>query len=202
VLVAEGGSTLVTLAQDVKLQLEFNPEKVGAYRLIGYENRRLATQDFNDDQKDAGELGAGHSVTALYELVPPGTSAGSSVDALRYQAPGHALAGHTGELCTIKLRYKRPGSEQSQMFERPVTDAGVPLAQTSAAFRFSAAVATFGMTLRASPERGRSSYALARELARGALGQDPHGYQHEFIGLVDTAATLDRSTAPRPLAMP
>jgi Ca-activated chloride channel family protein len=202
VLVAEGGSTLVTLAQDVKLQLEFNPEKVGAYRLIGYENRRLAAQDFNDDQKDAGELGAGHSVTALYELIPPGTSAGSSVDALRYQAPGHALAGHTGELCTIKLRYKRPGNDQSLMFERPVTDAGVPLAQTSPAFRFSAAVATFGMALRASPERGRSSYALARELAQGALGQDPHGYQQEFITLVDTAATLERSTSSRPLAMP
>jgi Ca-activated chloride channel homolog len=202
VLVEEAGATLVTLAQDVKLQLEFNPDEVGAYRLIGYENRRLEDRDFNDDQKDAGELGAGHSVTALYELVPPGGATGGSVDALRYQAPARRVAGHAGELCTIKLRYKRPGSDRSQVFERPVSDASVPLAQTSQAFRFSAAVATFGMTLRASPERGRSSYALARELAQGALGRDPHGYQHEFIGLVDSAAALDRPSPSRPLAMP
>jgi Ca-activated chloride channel family protein len=201
VLVAEGGSTLVTIAEDVKLQLEFNPASVGSYRLIGYENRRLEARDFNDDQKDAGELGAGHGVTALYELLPPSLVAPqSSVDPTKYLSKPEAVPGHTGELCTIKLRYKEPGGEHSRKIEHVVRDTDTALGATSPAFRFAAAVATFGMTLRGSPDRGNSSYELARELARGALGQDADGYQREFVGLVDAASAL--TSAPRPLAMP
>jgi Ca-activated chloride channel homolog len=193
VLVAESGGTLWTLAKDVKLQLEFNPAQVGAYRLIGYENRRLAARDFNDDGKDAGELGAGHSVTALYELVPPGVPIDTgSVDALRYQSPPRALGSPTTELCTLKLRYKEPRATQSRLLEQRVGDSVLPLLQTSPAFRFSAAVAIFGMTLRQSQARGASSFALARELADGALESDPHGYRREFLSLVETARGLRR----------
>jgi Ca-activated chloride channel homolog len=204
VLVAEGGATLVTLAQDVKLQVEFNPALVGAYRLIGYENRRLAAQDFNDDRKDAGELGAGHGVTALYELIPPSLASGDrAVDATKYQSVPQPTAGHAGELATIKLRYKQPGATQSQRIEHVVRDSQIALAATSAAFRFSAAVAAFGMTLRASPERGSSSHELARALARGAIGEDRDGYQREFVGLIDAAAALSRApVAHGPLVMP
>jgi Ca-activated chloride channel homolog len=193
VLVAEGGGTLMTLAKDVKLQLEFNPAKVAAYRLIGYENRRLAARDFNDDNKDAGELGAGHSVTALYELVPPGVKVDDGdVTALRYQTPRANLTGHGDELCKLMLRYKRPSSERSELLERAVADTGQDLARTSPSFRFSAAVAVFGMTLRESPERGSSSFGLARQLATGALGADPEGYRREFVSLVDAAQAMRR----------
>jgi Ca-activated chloride channel family protein len=204
VLVAEGGATLVTLAQDVKLQLEFNPASVGSYRLIGYENRRLEARDFNDDQKDAGELGMGHGVTALYELIPPELVAQkAAVDPTKYQSAPQPLAGHAGELCTIKLRYKQPGGEHSQRLERVVRDTETALAATSPAFRFAAAVAAFGMTLRGSADRGNASYALARDLARGAMGQDVDGYQREFVTLVDTASALAEAPRPsRPLAMP
>jgi Ca-activated chloride channel family protein len=201
VLVAEGGATLVTLAQDVKLQLEFNPRHVASYRLIGYENRRLESADFNDDAKDAGELGAGHRVTALYEIIPPlQASPQAAVDPLRYQATS-TVPGHSAELCTIKLRYKTPGGSSSRALARQVTADATALEQTSAAFRFAAAVATFGMVLRRSPDRGASNYGLARELAQGALGQDLDGYQRELISLIDGAAALDRGT-PGPLAMP
>jgi Ca-activated chloride channel homolog len=194
VLVAQAGATFSTLAKDVKLQLEFNPAQVGAYRLIGYENRRLAARDFNDDAKDAGELGAGHSVTALYEIVPPGMPVDSGqLDALRYQSPAQALPGHGSELCSLKLRYKAPDGERSQLLEHLVqnTKAG-ELARTTPSFRFAAAVAVFGMTLRDSPARGSSSFALARQLAEGALGSDAEGYRREFLSLVDTARGLHR----------
>jgi Ca-activated chloride channel family protein len=193
VLVAQAGATLSTLAKDVKLQLEFNPAKVGAYRLIGYENRRLAARDFNDDAKDAGELGAGHSVTALYEIVPPGVAVDSGrVDALRYQAPAQQLPGHGSELCSLRLRYKEPTSEKSKLVEQVVPDTDSQLSATTPSFRFAAAVAVFGMTLRESPARGNSSFALARQLAEGALGTDSEGYRHEFLSLVDTAKGLRR----------
>jgi Ca-activated chloride channel family protein len=191
VLVAESGGTLWTLAQDVKLQIELNPAEVSAYRLIGYENRRLAARDFNDDGKDAGELGAGHSVTALYELVPPGVPIDTgSIDALRYQSLPRVLDGSATELCTLKLRYKEPQATQSQLLEQRVGGSVLPLSQTSPSFRFSAAVAIFGMTLRQSQARGSSSFALARELADGALESDPHGYRREFLSLVETARGL------------
>jgi Ca-activated chloride channel family protein len=193
VLVAQGGATLATLAKDVKLQLEFNPAHVGAYRLIGYENRRLEARDFNDDAKDAGELGAGHSVTALYEIVPPGVAfENSPVDPLRYQTPAQPLAGRGKELCTLKLRYKAPQSERSQLLEHVVARDPSQLAATSPSFRFAAAVAVFGMTLRESPARGSASFALARQLATGAMGSDAEGYRREFLSLVDTATGLRR----------
>ncbi len=193
VLVKEGGATLLTIAKDVKLQVEFNPAKVAAYRLLGYENRRLEDRDFNDDRKDAGELGAGHSVTALYEIVPPGVALDlPGVDALKYQSTPAPKGTHDGELCNIKLRYKAPGAEQSRLLERAVVDAGRSLDQTSPDFRFSAAVAVFGMVLGESPSRGSSSFALARELAAGSTLPDPEGYRREFASLVDTAARLKR----------
>jgi Ca-activated chloride channel homolog len=193
VLVAEGGATLLTLAKDVKLQLEFNPAEVAAYRLIGYENRRLAARDFNDDSKDAGELGAGHSVTALYELVPAGVDfEPGAVDALKYQTPSRPAAGRGAELCTIKLRYKAPSSEQSRLLEHVVASTERALDHTSPAFRFSAGVAVFGMMLRQSDARGSASFALARRLAEGALEADPYGYRREFISLVDTALALQK----------
>lgn len=193
VLVAQGGATLATLAKDVKLQLEFNPAHVGAYRLIGYENRRLEARDFNDDAKDAGELGAGHSVTALYEIVPPGVPFdGNQVDPLRYQTPSKAVSGHGDELCTLKLRYKAPHSERSQLSEHVVKRGESQLSAASPSFRFAAAVAVFGMTLRESPARGSSSLALARQLAAGAMGRDSEGYRREFLTLLDTASGLRR----------
>src|SRR5206468_3571499 len=120
VLVREAGSTLITVAKDVKLQVEFNPTQVASYKLIGYENRLLAKEDFNDDKKDAGEIGAGHAVTALYEVVPKGAAAAPpKTDPLKYQtAPGVALAAVSSELCTVNIRYKRPASETSQKFSR------------------------------------------------------------------------------------
>jgi Ca-activated chloride channel homolog len=193
VLVKEGGATLLTIAKDVKLQVEFNPAKVAAYRLIGYENRRLEDRDFNDDRKDAGELGAGHSVTALYEIVPPGVPIDlTRVDALKYQSASAPNGAHGGELCSIKLRYKAPSAEQSRLLERAVLDTGRRLDQTTSDFRFSAAVAVFGMVLGESPSRGSSSFALARELAAGSSMPDPEGYRREFASLVDTAAQLKR----------
>lgn len=190
VLIEEAGGTLVTIANDVKVQVEFNPRLVGAYRLIGYENRKLAAEDFNDDRKDAGEMGAGHSVTALYEIVPPAAAAKlTQVDALRYQTP-NASGAPEDELLTVKLRYKAPGENTSKRFDVPVRS-GVANADrrtaTSENFRFSAAVAAFGMLLRDDPERGSSSYELVRQLAEGALDHDPHGHRRGFLTLVDQA---------------
>jgi Ca-activated chloride channel family protein len=130
-------------------------------------------------------------VTALYEIVPPGVAVDSGhIDALRYQKPAASSPGHSGELCTLKARYKAPNSEQSQLLQQIVPDSAQALSATSPSFRFAAAVAVFGMTLRQSPARGSSSFALARELAAGALGPDPEGYRHEFLSLVDTARSL------------
>jgi Ca-activated chloride channel family protein len=193
VLVSEAGSTLVTVAKDVKLQVEFNPATVAAYRLIGYENRILADADFNDDAKDAGDMGAGHSVTALYEVVPAGASHDArGVDPLKYQEPRRAsAAAASGELMTVKVRYKAPESDTSRLTAVTVKDSeGVE----SADLRFAAAVASFGMLLRDSEYKGRASYAQVLDLARGAEGRDPGGYRAEFIRLVETAQTL---AAPR-----
>lgn len=193
VLVKEAGATLVTVAKDVKLQLEFNPAVVAGYRLIGYEDRMLADQDFNDDKKDAGELGAGHSVTALYEVVPVGVPVpAAKVDALKYQTPAAATGG-SRELATIKLRYKAPTGGASRLLSRPVTDGGARLEATSADFRWSAAVAGFGMLLRGSAERGALSWKLVEGLAKGAVGQDGEGYRREFLLLLARAAGLGRA---------
>jgi len=205
VLVEEASGTLITIAQDVKLQLEFNPRRVDAYRLIGYENRRLANRDFNDDTKDAGEIGAGHSVTALYEIVPAGADADiGDIDALRYQAPRDLTDdAASDELLTVKLRYQEPGGSKSTLHEvalRGDTNAENP----STNFRFAAAVASFGMALRDSPERGTASFAMAQNLAKNAIGPDPHGYRAELIRLTAMARDLTPTavSAPAPRHQP
>ncbi|HEX8244987.1 MAG TPA: VWA domain-containing protein [Longimicrobium sp.] len=196
VLVGEMGGTLFTIAKDVKVQVEFNPAQVKAYRLIGYENRLLAAEDFNDDRKDAGELGAGHSVTALYEVVPAGApdSPARGTDPLRYQTPrARSGAADSGELLTVKLRYKAPDGDVSRLLAHPLHDRGAALAAASADFRFSAAVAEWGMLLRDSRFRGGASYAAVRQLARGALADDRGGYRAEFLRLVDASQRLASS---------
>lgn len=190
VLVTEMGGTLLTIAKDVKLQLEFNPAHVKGYRLIGYENRLLSDEDFNNDVKDAGDLGAGHSVTAIYEIIPAGSNeAVPGVDELKYQK-SKQKAGADDELLTLKLRYKSPESSKSQLLTHIVKPEPVPLADASADCRFSIAVAEFGMLLRNSEFKGTASFEHVKELAQGAKGSDANGYRAEFIGLVEAAARL------------
>jgi Ca-activated chloride channel homolog len=197
VLVEEGGSTLVTIAEDVKIQVEWNPEFVGSYRLIGYENRALQNRDFNDDRKDAGEIGAGHSVTALYEITLPGdTATAGKVDPLKYQAPS-AVRGTTDELLTVKVRYKQPGASESQLFVRTLPNRAVDAPSES--FRFSAAVAAYGMLLRDSDHKGRATYGMVRDLVEGARGFDPGGHRAEFLGLVRTTERLGGGTVVAPV---
>lgn len=191
VLVEQASGTLVTIAKDVKLQVEFNPAHVQAYRLIGYENRLLRSEDFNDDKKDAGELGAGHTVTALYEVVPVGERVElPTVDALRYQAPAHpersrgTLEGGD-ELMTVKLRYKHPVGETSRLLSFPVVEGTRPPSPDA---RFAAAVAEFGLLLRDSPHKGRASWGEVLELATSSAGDDP--YRREFLQLVKQASAL------------
>ena len=194
VLVAEAGATLVTIAKDVKIQVEWNPARVAAYRLIGYENRALRAQDFADDQKDAGEIGAGHSVTALYEVVPKGVPiALPAVDPLKYQRPAAASPQAGGdELMTVKLRYKEPSGEESRLLSQAVLDR--PSVSPSANLRFSAAVAAFGMLLRDSEYKGQASWSQVRELAAAARGSDANGYRAEFLDLVRRAEGLTAAT--------
>ncbi|MCS3797039.1 von Willebrand factor type A domain-containing protein [Niastella sp. OAS944] len=194
VLVSEFGSTLFTIAKDVKIQIEFNPAKVQAYRLIGYENRVLAAEDFNDDKKDAGELGSGHTVTALYEVIPAGVKSEfiAKVDELKYQPVKNMVAVTSGgdELMTIKLRYKKPDGDVSKLIVHPVTDSHIALANTSDNFRFSAAVASFGMLLRNSEFKQSASFPQVISLAKSAKGTDANGYRQEFINLVQAAGSL------------
>nr|HPK86009.1 DUF3520 domain-containing protein [Bacteroidales bacterium] len=234
ILVQEFGGTLFTIAKDVKFQIEFNPEYVKAYRLVGYENRLLADQDFNDDTKDAGEMGAGHTVTALYEIIPAGSEETGlpTIDPLRYQSNGgsrkadgahqtdearqngeirkteesrqtgeaHQADGsrQTGEarkslrnthreLCNIKLRYKDPDALTSKLFSKTVGTEIKKAGETTDRFRFSAAVAEFGMILRNSKYKGNATTADVISLATGARGADPDGYRAEFIRLVRSA---------------
>ncbi|MCA9560992.1 MAG: von Willebrand factor type A domain-containing protein [Myxococcales bacterium] len=195
VLVTEMGGTLLTIAKDVKIQVEFNPAKVKGYRLVGYENRALANEDFNDDKKDAGELGAGHSVTVLYEIIPAGSDeAIPGVDALKYQTGGVSEAAKKSpELMTVKLRYKAPDGDTSKLITHPVIDAETPLAKTSADFRFSAAVAGFGMLLRDSKFKGDLTWDAVAQQAKGAMGDDGESYRFEFVQLVKKAALLAQS---------
>ncbi|RYY54860.1 MAG: VWA domain-containing protein [Chitinophagaceae bacterium] len=200
VLVNEFGGTLFTIAKDVKLQVEFNPAKVRGYRLIGYENRMLADEDFNDDKKDAGELGSGHTVTALYEVIPAGVKSGfldkPPVDALKYSVKKPAAAGQVSsgnfadELLTIKFRYKDPAGDSSRLIVHPVKDIGSGIAATSDNFRFAAAVAEFGLLLRDSEFRSGASYRQVLELGKQSKGNDDEGYRAEFLKMVETAALL------------
>ena len=189
VLVAQAGATLVTVAKDVKIQVEFNPVAVGAYRLIGYENRVLQHQDFNDDKKDAGEIGAGHTVTALYEIAPPGEAVdGGTVDPLKYQdqlKPN--TASKSDELMTVKLRYKQPDGDASRLISVAVRDGSGELTGN---LGFASAVAEFGMLLRNSEYKGQATWSSAQDLARRFRGSDPDGYRAEFIRLVELAASL------------
>jgi Ca-activated chloride channel family protein len=195
VLVEQLGGTLVAIAKDVKLQIEFNPQRVAAYRLIGYENRLLRAEDFNDDKKDAGEIGAGHTVTALYELAPAGseTVATGTVDDLKYQRAGESTEAATSdELLTLKLRYKQPDRDSSQLIETVVKDNQASYAQASEDLRFASAVAGFGMLLRESQFKGNLTFAAVQELAEASRGADQNGYRAEFIELVKRAASLSR----------
>jgi Ca-activated chloride channel family protein len=198
VLVREAGSTLVTIAKDVKLQVEFNPALVASYRLVGYENRALAARDFNDDKKDAGEIGAGHSVTALYEIVPAGAdeqAADVMVDPLRYQAQHEtARAQASGELMTVKVRYKGPSASTSELISLPLRDQHRALRDASSTFRFSAAVAGFGMVLRASKHKGSATLPALQKLAESALGNDPHGEKGELLDMMRAAQRLGQGS--------
>jgi Ca-activated chloride channel family protein len=195
VLVEQMSGTLVTIAKDVKIQIEFNPAVVESYRLIGYENRLLAKEDFKDDKKDAGEIGAGHAVTALYEVVPAGKKrrddekATPKVDELKYQKPAAPAiqADDSGEMLTLKLRYKQPDGDTSALIETPVKDAGGTFAKSSRDFKFASSVAAFGMILRESPHKGRATYPAVMEWAEDGVGDDKSGYRQEFIELVKRA---------------
>nr|WP_295925501.1 von Willebrand factor type A domain-containing protein [uncultured Dyadobacter sp.] len=195
VFVQEFGGTLFSVAKDVKIQIEFNPRHVQAYRLIGYENRALKNEEFHDDKKDAGEMGSGHSVTAIYEIVPAGAKTDylPRVDALKYQQTNSSAIGNTDEMLTIKIRYKRPDSETSQLFEIPVGNGHQPFDKCSENLRFASAVAEFGLLLRGSEYKGRSTYDDVIRSARAAFGKDDEGYRSEFVRLVRLAQSLDKS---------
>jgi Ca-activated chloride channel family protein len=197
VLVHEMGGTLVTIAKDVKVQVEFNPSRVRAYRLIGYENRLLRDEDFADDTKDAGDIGSGHSVTALYEVIPVGVESDALVrepEPLRYQEPRPAAPVASDELLSVQVRYKRPEDDRSQLLALPVVDSGDRA--ESLDFRFQAAVAEFGLLLRRSPHRGAADFGRVFEAARSSLGQDREGYRSEFVLLVERARGIDLAQAP------
>jgi Ca-activated chloride channel homolog len=191
----ELGGTLYTIAKDVKLQLEFNPSVVESYRLIGYENRLLNKEDFNDDTKDAGELGAGHTVTALYEIIPKGVEAAEneapSVDKLRYQKTVSTSKSSLNEMVFVKLRYKKPSENESILMEQTIVNQGLSLSQTSDNFRFSAAVAGFAQILRGSKFVGDFDFAKAKTLANSSFGKDTEGYRAEFVKLIEKAESLD-----------
>ena len=192
VLVQQLAGTLNTIASDVKIQIEFNPAAVAEYRLLGYENRVLKREDFNNDQVDAGDIGAGHTVTALYELSLAGEP-GQRVDPLRYARQTPQSARRVDELAFIRLRYKLPGAAHSELLEQPLRtqDLNSDLGASSERFRFAAAVAGFGQALRGGHYNGEFGYPEVLELARGARGSDRGGYRGEFLALVELASALD-----------
>lgn len=200
VLVNEFGGTLFTIAKDVKLQIEFNPAKVQAYRLIGYENRMLAKEDFNDDKKDAGELGSGHTVTALYEVIPVGVKSSflPSVEPLKYRKNNEKAGtkSETDEIMTVKFRYKAPDGDVSKLIEHPLLDKSVSIAKTSDNFRFAAAVAQFGMLLRNSEFKSNASFESVLSLAKKSMTTDADGYRSEFVRLVESARLLSKGKEP------
>jgi Ca-activated chloride channel homolog len=193
VLVSEMGGTLLTVAKDVKIQVEFNPSRVQAYRLIGYENRALADHEFNDDAKDAGEIGAGHSVTALYEIVPVGVEPDVRIggtDDLRYQAPARPAPRQGGaELAFVKVRYKAPNAETSRLMQQVILARSAP---PSTDLTFASAVAGFGMLLRDSEFKGSLTPERVISLARRGLGEDEEGYRADFIRLVERYRDIER----------
>ncbi len=188
---AQVAGTLYTIAKDVKIQVEFNPAKVAGYRLIGYENRLLADKDFNDDQKDAGEIGAGHSVTALYEVVPTGQKIeNAGVDALRYQKAQPSDTKFSDELLTVKLRYKEPQGKESQLLTIGLIDRENQIESASENLKFASAVAEFGLLVRDSRYKGDANYNDSLRLAESSLGSDLKDYRLDFLKLVKKAANL------------
>jgi len=188
VLVSQLGGTLFTIAKDVKLQIEFNPVQIKAYRLIGYENRMLKKEDFNDDKKDAGELGSGHTVTAFYELVPADSvESFAQVDKLRYQ---QTTVVPSRDILTVKLRYKEPKEEVSKLLSETISDSDFKAEGVSENFQFASAVAEFGLLLRDSEYKANASYAQILRRAKQAVGEDAEGYRFEFVGLVKKAQML------------
>jgi len=193
VLVNELGATLYTIAKDVKIQVEFNPAKVKSYRLIGYENRMLKKEDFDDDKKDAGEIGAGHSVTALYEIVPTDRKRVAKKDhKTKYMTVSvDPEAFETDEILTVRFRYKAPDGDTSKQITQTLADSDGRFDEASEDFRFAAAVVQFGMLLRESEFKGESSYAGVLSIAKSATGEDKHGYRHEFVRLVEMCREID-----------
>lgn len=197
VLVNEFGGTLFTIAKDVKLQIEFNPAIIKGYRLIGYENRMLAKEDFNNDKKDAGELGSGHTVTALYEIIPNGSAStvldSIKVDALKYQPSiNNSNQTNFSELMHIKFRYKKPNEETSNLIEEAVAYNPINVTDANTNLQFAAAVAQFGLMLRNSKYKAESSYENILQLAKASLDNDADGYKKEFIKLVKKAKNLEQ----------
>ena len=194
VFVNQMQATLFTIAKDVKIQVEFNPEKVQAYRLIGYENRILNAVDFNDDKKDAGELGAGHTVTALYEIIPQGIKSKflKNIDPLKYQDIKKSHNIKSNDLLTVKFRYKEPDSSVSKLITNTLADKTKDINNSSDNFRFSASIAEFGMLLRESELKQGSTYQNALTLAIGAKGNDKEGYRQEFINLIQNVKLMER----------
>ena len=182
--------TLFTIAKDVKIQVEFNPAKVAGYRLIGYENRLLANKDFNDDTKDAGEIGAGHSVTALYEIVPAGQKIENDGIELKYTQPKSTETAFNDELLTVKLRYKEPKEDTSKLLAIGLMDKNVSIESASSNLRFASAVAEFGLLLRGSRYKASASFANLKGLANSAIGNDLKGYRGDFLILADKAGRL------------
>lgn len=183
--------TLFTIAKDVKIQVEFNPAKVAGYRLIGYENRVLANRDFEDDQKDAGEIGAGHSVTALYEIVPAGQRVDNDGIELKYSKYVKSGAKFGDEMMTVKLRYKEPQDSQSRLLSIGVLDKNISAENASENLRFASAVAQFGMLLRDSRYKGNASFDSVEGLVNSSFGSDLKNYRTEFLGLVEKAKSLN-----------
>lgn len=199
VLVDEMGSTLKTIAKDVKIQIEFNPAVVSEYRLIGYENRALRREDFNNDKIDAGEIGAGHTVTAIYEITMTNSKA-QHIDPLRYQAANKSKTASENahnEIAFLRLRYKQPQGDTSRLIEQPIKQEAIKaeLASTSGQYRFAASVAAFGQLLRGGKYTGQYSYADVLQLARQARGKDLFGYRSEFIQVVNLASSLAQPVA-------
>ncbi len=193
VLVEQMSATLLTIAKDVKIQIEFNPALVEEYRLIGYENRVLRREDFNNDAVDAGDIGAGHTVTALYEIALKG-SGGNLTEPLRYGQPAAADSAARGdEIAFLRLRHKQPDGDASQLREWPIRRDQIvkDWKDTSERFRFAAAVAGFGQLLRGGRYTATFGYDEVLALARGARGTDPYGYRGEFLTLVGLARSLD-----------
>jgi len=193
VLVNEIGSTLITIAKDVKIQVEFNPTLIEGYRLIGYENRKMAKEDFNNDKKDAGEIGAGHTVTAFYEIVLKGNTIPGSVDSLKYQTVKKSSipTNFNNELMTVKLRYKKPNEDISKLLTYPLTNDFKEFNNTTSEFKFATAVVEFGMKLHGSQYLGETSFSSILDLATLGLTNDKFGYRKEFISLVKIAEKLN-----------